>query len=42
MLADVPFHIRQELLLQQDDALPHFDRQVTAFLNQHFQNCWVG
>jgi len=41
LLEDIPLHNRWEMLLQQDGAPPHFRRQVTAFLNQHFQNHWI-
>jgi hypothetical protein len=41
-LSDVPLHIRREPWLRQDGAPPYFGRQVTVFLNQHFQNHWIG
>jgi hypothetical protein len=28
--------------LQRDGASPHFDRQVTAFLNETFEGRWIG
>jgi hypothetical protein len=42
MLEDVPLLTRQEMWLQQDGAPPNFGRQVTAFLNQHFPDRWIG
>jgi hypothetical protein len=42
MLLHVPLHIRRELWLQQDGVPLHFGRNVTAFLNHHFQNHWIG
>jgi hypothetical protein len=36
-VVSVPFQIMWELWLQKDGASPHSGRQVTAFLNQHFQ-----
>jgi hypothetical protein len=42
LLEDVHLHIRPELWLQQHGASPHFGRQVTAFLSQHFQNLLGG
>jgi len=41
VLLDFPLYIRRGLWLQQDGALRSFGRQVTAFLNQHFQNRWI-
>jgi hypothetical protein len=42
LLDDIPLHIRRELWLQHDGTSPNFGRQVTAFLNQHFLNRWIG
>jgi hypothetical protein len=42
LLEDVPLHIRRELWLQHDGTPPYFSGQVTVFLNQHFQNRWIG
>jgi hypothetical protein len=32
----------RELLLQKDGSTRHFGRQVTAFLNESFQNRYIG
>jgi hypothetical protein len=42
LLEDVPLQIRRQLWLQQDGALRHFGRHVTAFLNQYFTNRSTG
>jgi hypothetical protein len=38
----LPLLTRQDGSLQQDGAPPHFGRQVTAFLNQHFPDPCIG
>ena len=40
LLDDVPLRTRRNLIFQQDDAPPHFSRQVRNFLNQHYQG-WI-
>jgi hypothetical protein len=42
ILEDVPLLTGQKVWLEQDGTLPHFGRQVTAFLNQHFPDHWIG
>jgi hypothetical protein len=42
MLENVALLTRQEIWLQQDGVPPRSGRQVTAFLNQHFPDRWIG
>jgi len=42
VLLDVPVYIRRKMWLQEDGRPPHFGRQLTAVLNQSFQNRCLG
>ncbi|XP_076246520.1 histone-lysine N-methyltransferase SETMAR-like [Calliopsis andreniformis] len=42
LLEDVPLNVRQQMLLQQDGAPPHFGQQVRQYLNQRFEGRWIG
>lgn len=42
LLEDVPLTIRTQLIFQQDGAPPHYGRIVTDWLNENFQDKWIG
>ncbi|EZA54928.1 hypothetical protein X777_05346, partial [Ooceraea biroi] len=42
LLADVPLHIRRQLIFQHDGAPAHFSRQVREVLDAHFPDRWIG
>lgn len=41
LLDDVPYAIRLNLIIQQDEAAPHFSRAGTNSLNEKY-HCWIG
>lgn len=42
LLENVPLHLRQGMLFQQDGAPPHNLRLVQHTLNEKFENKWIG
>jgi hypothetical protein len=40
-VGDVTSGTRRQII-QRDGTIPHFDRQVTADLNQRLENLWIG
>lgn len=42
LLADVPLHLRTQLIYQHDGAPAHFQRQVRNFLNARYPERWIG
>lgn len=42
MLEDVPIMYLRDLYYQHDGAPAHYQSQVREFLNNHFQNHWIG
>jgi hypothetical protein len=41
LVEEVPLETRRAIIFQQDGAPPHFG-QVTAYLNQRYENRWIG
>lgn len=42
LLEEVPLNIRTTMWLQLDGAPPHYHCEVRQFLNDYFQNRWIG
>lgn len=42
LMEDVDLQTRRRMWFQQDGAAPHFARIVRAFLNEHYNNRWIG
>lgn len=42
LLTEVPLHIYEHLILQQDGAPPHSSKRVKEYLNQLFPERWIG
>jgi hypothetical protein len=38
----VPLEIGRGISFEHDEAPPHFRRQVTAYLYEHYGNSWIG
>jgi hypothetical protein len=41
LMEDVSLETKRGIFLQHDEAPPHFD-QITAYLNQRYENRWIG
>lgn len=42
LLEDLPLHLRQELIFQQDGHSAHFSRVARAVLDRDFPQRWIG
>ncbi|XP_076247807.1 uncharacterized protein LOC143187479 [Calliopsis andreniformis] len=42
LMDDIPYEIRQNMFYQHDGAPAHYSQNVRAYLNQAFQDRWIG
>lgn len=42
LLENVPLEVRANMWLQQDGAPCHYTRAVRSYIDEHFENKWIG